>query len=358
MHIGHYISGAAHIGLIGWVFLGPVFQSAPEPFEVTGVAVISEAEFAALTAVDHAPVPETDVAAPVAPDVAEAEAVVMTEPDKAPEQVRPDSAKAAEVEKTPDLSAVAVPDPAELMDDVPDMTPPSEDTAALEARDAEPDTVQPAQRVAPEPVAAPEPDVKIDDTVQEAVTPEDSSEAAPQEPKEATAPEAASTEIATEAKVGAPKTSVRPKLRPRPATASETAATESTDDAIAAALAEAGAETQAETAAAPSGPPLSRGERDALRISVQNCWVVDVGSQAANVTVTVGMSMTRDGKVDGAIELLGSEGGDERATKVAFEAARRAVLRCQKGGYKLPIEKYDHWREIEITFNPEKMRLK
>ncbi|MCW8844175.1 MAG: energy transducer TonB [Rhodobacteraceae bacterium] len=344
------------MGLISWALLGSVFQGKPEPVEISGVAVISEAEFAALSAPDQMPAPETNVAVPVAPELSEAAPFLGAEPDEAPDRNRPESAEAAEAEDAPDLSAAEVPEPAELIDSVPDMTPPSEEIAALQPREAESETVQPAPRVAPEPVALPEPDIKIDDVAQEAVVPEDSTEAIPQEPQEATAPEAASTEIATEAKVGAPTTSVRPKLRPRTAVQTEPKA--DTDDAIAAALAEAGAEEQAETRAAPSGPPMTRGEKDALRISVQNCWVVDVGSQAANVTVTVGMKMTREGKVDGAISLIGAEGGDQQATKAAFEAARRAVLRCQKGGYKLPIDKYDHWREIEITFNPEKMRLK
>ena len=360
MHIGHYISGLAHIGLIGWAFLGPVFRGEPEPVEAVGVAVISEAEFAALTQTERAPAPETDVAVPMAPEVSPEQPFAGAQTDDAPDQSRPNSAAPAETEEAPDLSGVEVPEPAELVDEVPELTPPSEEVAALQPRETEPDTVQPAPRVAPEPVAPPEPDVKIDDTVREAVVPDESSDAAPQDPQEATAPEAASTEIATEAKIGAPKTSVRPKLRPRPVAeaATETAPQADTEDSIAAALAEAGAEEQAETRAAPSGPPLTGGEKDALRISVQNCWVVDVGSQAANVTVTVGMKMSREGKVDGAITLLAAEGGDDAATKAAFEAARRAVLRCQKGGYKLPIEKYDHWREIEITFNPEKMRLK
>ncbi|MBR9844376.1 MAG: hypothetical protein GYB25_14540 [Rhodobacteraceae bacterium] len=336
--------------------LGSVFHSAPEPVETVGVAVISEAEFAALSEPERAPAPETDVAVPVAPELAPSQPFVGTETDTVPDQNRPENAEAAETEEAPDMSGAEAPEPAELIDQVPDMTPPSEEIAALQPREAEPETVQPAPRVAPEPVAPPEPDVKIDDVVQEAVVPEESSEATPQEPQEATAPEAASTEIATEAKVGAPKTSVRPQLRPRPAAPAEPRA--NANDSIAAALAEAGAEEQAEIRAAPSGPPLTRGEKDALRISVQNCWVVDVGSQSANVTVTVGMKMTQEGKVDGAISLLAAEGGDESATKVAFEAARRAVLRCQKGGYKLPIDKYEHWREIEITFNPEKMRLK
>jgi len=67
--------------------------------------------------------------------------------------------------------------------------------------------------------------------------------------------------------------------------------------------------------------------------------------------------MTPEGKVKpGSLRLVSSQGGADSATKTAFQAARRAVLRCQKGGYNLPTDKYEHWREIEMTFNPEKMR--
>jgi len=94
-----------------------------------------------------------------------------------------------------------------------------------------------------------------------------------------------------------------------------------------------------------------------LEHDIQNCWVVDVGSQAADVTVVVGMSLDRDGRVvGGSLRRLSATGGNENAANAAFEAARRAILRCQRGGYNLPIEKYEHWRDVEITFNPEKMR--
>jgi hypothetical protein len=94
---------------------------------------------------------------------------------------------------------------------------------------------------------------------------------------------------------------------------------------------------------------------------VQDCWVVDVGSQAANVTVTLSMQMDRNGHVvASSLRLLSSSGGSGAAVETAFQAARRAVLRCDqmKGGYDLPIEKYDRWKEIEMTFNPEMMRLR
>lgn len=79
--------------------------------------------------------------------------------------------------------------------------------------------------------------------------------------------------------------------------------------------------------------------------------------EALAVTVTVGISMNRDGKPDEP-RLLGHTGGSEAAARKAFDVARRAILRCGGNGYDLPADRYEHWREIEITFNPEKMRLK
>ena len=43
---------------------------------------------------------------------------------------------------------------------------------------------------------------------------------------------------------------------------------------------------------------------------------------------------------------------------VAFRKARTAVISCGRRGFDLPDEKYEHWRDIEMTFNPEKMRLR
>ena len=43
---------------------------------------------------------------------------------------------------------------------------------------------------------------------------------------------------------------------------------------------------------------------------------------------------------------------------VCIEKARRAILRCQRGGFPLPVEKYAQWQQIEMTFNPEGMRLR
>ncbi|SHJ33096.1 Cell division and transport-associated protein TolA [Shimia gijangensis] len=360
MHIGHYISGAAHAGVIGWALWGGAFRDEPPPFEVSGVSIVTTEQFEAALAAERAPQPETDVTAPQAPTQADDVPSLTSQTDDAPALETPDSAEAPEPDATP-TPPEEVPAPSQLTDVAPTLEPPSEEMAVLIPRDTTRPMVRPADRVAPEPVAPPEPDTVVDDVVKETTTPDDSVSETVAEPEEATAPEAATTEIVTEAKEQvalAPKASIRPVLRPasRPKPPAETttdtpsSSSSSTDAAVAEAL--------AETPAAPSGPPLSQGEKDSMRVSVQKCWVVDVGGQSANVTVTVGFSLDRDGKVKGPVTLLSSDGGDSKAVDTAFQSARRAILRCQKGGYKLPIEKYDHWREIEITFNPEKMRLK
>ncbi len=359
MNIGHYISGIAHTGLIGWVLFGGVLNPDPPPMEVTDVSVISSAEFDALVRNQNAPETATEIALPTPPEEVEPTPELSSQADEAPEQVVPSEAQAAEPDVTPEQTEVAPPVPIEpdVPQEAPQLPTPESDSAVIIPEAPVRPVTQPAERVAPEPVAPPEPDTAIADTLQEATQPDESADVR-DEVKEETAPEAASTEIATEPKQeevasAAPSRSLRPRTRP---TRQAAPAAEATEDAIAAALAEANAAEQAETATAPSGPPLSQGERDGLRVAVQQCWVVDVGSRAADVTVVVGFSLDRNGKVQGDIRMLSSEGGDANAAAAAFQAARRAVLRCQKDGYDLPVEKYDHWRDVEIKFNPDNMR--
>lgn len=181
------------------------------------------------------------------------------------------------------------------------------------------------------------------------------------------APEEAATEIVTEAEQPstAPVASIRPASRPaRPARAANAGTTAAAASESAAsppanatppAVADNGAAAEA---AIPSGPPITQAEADAFRLSVSRCWVVDVGSEAASVSVTVAFDLTREGRVDGDVRMVSASGGSTTATKAAFEAARRAILRCGASGYQLPAEKYGQWKSVEITFDPGQMRLR
>jgi hypothetical protein len=331
MSQGLRISVAAHGGLMLWVALGGAFGADPPQMQVADVTILTEAEFAALTA----PASALEAPSSVRP---------APEPDPEPE---PEPAPAP---VTPPPDVAADPGPAPL---------PPPDSEAPEVSDTP--TPAPAPRVAPTPVAPPPPGAVPDDVVRQAAeAAADTAETAEAE-AEATAPEAAATEIVTEAEepARALARSTRPQARPvavdeAPAPEPEPTPADPLQDALAAAVADA-----ASDAPPASGPPLTQGEREGLRLAVQRCWVVDVGSQAASVTVTLGFDMARDGTViANSLRLLDAEGGEGPAVQAAYEAARRALLRCQQGGYDLPADKFAQWQRIEMTFNPSEMRLR
>jgi len=210
----------------------------------------------------------------------------------------------------------------------------------------------------------------IDEVPQVATEPaEVPAETPPVEEVEETAPPATATEIVTEADQpsGAVETSLRPTARPsRPAPVEEPQETETaaaepeeTGTSVEDVLAGVVAEDSAAQPDIPQGPPMTGSEREGFRVAVNGCWNVDPGSVAATVTVVVGFSLTQEGKVDGnQVRLLSSQ-GDSSAVDVAYQAARRAILRCQgSGGYDLPANKYGQWKDVEITFDPSGMRLR
>jgi outer membrane biosynthesis protein TonB len=134
------------------------------------------------------------------------------------------------------------------------------------------------------------------------------------------------------------------------------------DEALAAALAaettDSGTEDGGNTA--PQGPPMTAGEKDGLRVAVNRCWNVGaLSTEALRVTVTVYVSLGQDGKpVASSVEMATFEGGSEAAARQAFEAAKRAIIRCGADGYDLPAEKYEEWKELSIVFDPNGMRMR
>jgi hypothetical protein len=365
---GMYISAVGHLGLIGWLLLGWGMQSQPLPMQIMDVSVMSGEEFEQMMAA-RTPVPgDAPPTAPVQPqiDLAPPPPAVETPPEPAPlpkpvetpmsEALPPPAPEMPPADVTD--AAPAAPAPPEMPVPAPDL-PPSDDP-----------TQAPANRIASTPVAPPPPDAQISDIAREAVVPDETATAEVAVPEQqATAPEQTATEIviADERPRGAVETSLRPIARPaRPAPPAAAAAPQTateqapalvpdTNDAVADALAAVVAASAAP--AVQAGPPMTGTERDSFRIAVNSCWNVDPGSVAARVIVEVGFTLNRDGTLDGEPRLLSSD-GDQSATSTAFEAARRAILRCQRGGYQLPAEKYEQWREVVITFDPSGMRLR
>ncbi|WP_083100953.1 energy transducer TonB [Pseudophaeobacter leonis] len=396
MQTGTKISLAGHGLLVGWAAFGGWFSSEPLPLQVREVAVISAQDFAKLSQQIQAPQLAQTPGGLTPPLSAAVPPELPNRPDVRPElrpevpppvAVLPPAAEdtaVSEPEPEPEPQVtVTLPPPAQL--------PATPDAPAVVPALPVPAQLRPADRVAPVPVEAPEQEVAVDDLVQPEVT-ADQGALSDEPEQEATAPEEASDRIVTEANesdraepspaditpsettppVTAPTRSMRPKTRPqRPAPVetadsaqspetSPAAAQDTRDSAIEDALAAAIAGGGEGAAPEPAGPPLTNGERDALRVSVSKCWNVgSLSSDALKTTVEVAVSLERDGRPKtGTIRLVSSSGGSSGAAQQAYEAARRAIIRCGARGFQLPAEKFDHWRDIVMTFNPEKMRIK
>jgi hypothetical protein len=369
---GQYISGAGHLGLIAWLLLGGLFQREHEPLEMMEVSVISGADFDAMVAAQQPPQNVTEVAQPAAPEPAVAEPEVVPTPDEVIEQPAPVQTEAPPDDAPPEVTELEEP-PAPVVEDAPaDLSEPVGDVAVLVPEVAPEAAPRPVDRVAPEPVAQPDPEATPDTDQQEAVAPDEAGAAPEQEQQEATAPEEATSEIVTEA-TAAPAASSRPPGRRPAAPARQVAATPQAEietpapseapaadpvnnNDVLAALQEAAQEP----AVAPSGPPLSSGEREALRVAVAQCWNIgSLSSEALQTTIVVTVTMKQDATpVNESIRMLSASGGSDAAARRVFDSARRAIILCGARGLSLPPEKFSQWQNIEMTFDPRKMALR
>lgn len=105
------------------------------------------------------------------------------------------------------------------------------------------------------------------------------------------------------------------------------------------------------------GPPLSIGEKDGLRLQIKRCWSPPIGAaNAESLIVTVRVGLSREGWLDGKPVLVAPNPVPNRLFQVAFEEAARALIECQP--FKMPAEKYDQWRDLEVVFNPKDMVIR
>ena len=97
---------------------------------------------------------------------------------------------------------------------------------------------------------------------------------------------------------------------------------------------------------------MTQSELDALRAQVAQCWSPPVGAaDASQLRVRIEFGLDRQGNVTRGpepIEFPASQFG-----VAAVESAIRAVRRCAP--YNLPAEKYNTWRQVRITFDPQDM---
>jgi len=369
VNTGQYISGVGHAALILWALVGGIFLRADDTDVLPSaeVTLLTGEEFAALSAPTLAPTAGLETPLPDAPSPDTTPRVDVS-PDAPSEQASPSPPEPRTPDRAPEPLTLETPQ-AVVTPEIETPEPPSQEAGDVVAPSPSDRPIpRAAPRVASEPVVTPEPTPQVADTPAPAVSPDAPSDQIAEDTPQA-APEDATTEIVTEAEKPAGLTSSpRPRVRParrEPVQTAQPPSQESAPADPAASEAQSPANVASDIAAAigggdqvgaPAGPPLTFSEREGLRVSVQKCWNVDVGSPAANTVVTVEMRMNRDGTVvANSLRMIASDGPD---AATAFQVARRAVLRCQQGGYNLPSDKYSHWQTIEMTFNPENMRLR
>ena len=374
MHVGHYISGAAHLSFLLWLVLGDVFTSKPDEISITTISIISTQQF------------EKEFVTDTIPQVSdEIEGLNQIESDQTtsnPTVSEIDKQVPANSPKVPDIPKLHQDNielPKQIQSVIPDLSN-EPDQPGLNQDDPSPaplpettETQSPviADRVASVPVIPQNEDAFNDDAIDslsQVPSDQENSDFKIEEQNQST--RGATTEIITEPKKkpsGAPKKSLRPKGRPQILTENETKDTPSEDlvDAVSSALSNIENEPEnSESLDTISNTSLNSAATiesigNALLKQIEPCWNVDVGNQNAYVKVTVAFSLDKNGKIErNEIKLVASEGGEGSAARSAFTNAKKTIFKCQKkwDGFNLQDFDYEQWQQIVLTFNPDQMR--
>ena len=374
MHVGHYISGAAHLSFLLWLVLGDVFTSKPDEISITTISIISTQQFEKEFVTDTIPQvsDEIEVLNQLEPDLAASNPTVS----EIDEQVPAISPKIPDI---PKLQQDNIELPEQIQSVIPELSN-EPDQPGLNQDDPSPaplpettETQSPviADRVASVPVIPQNEDAFNDDAIDslsQVPSDQENSDFKIEEQNQSTL--GATTEIITEPKKkpsGAPKKSLRPKGRPQIQTGNETKDTPSEDlvDAVSSALSNIENEQEnSESLDTVFNTSLNSAATiesigNALLKQIEPCWNVDVGNQNAYVKVTVAFSLDKNGKIErNEITLVASEGGEGSAARSAFTNAKKTIFKCQKkwDGFNLQDFDYEQWQQIVLTFNPDQMR--
>ena len=401
MDLGVKISGTAHAILIGIAIFGaPIFSADEEnPIQISEVSLISLQEFELLTK-ENTPIfqtepePEMQEPKPV-PEVKEPEAELqepepeVQEPEPEPEvqepepepEVKEPEAELQEPEPEPEVQEpepeVKEPEPEpevqEIIsdsetdpvapitdqDNLGELTPEFNENAAPKAAEI----ISDISNEAPEEPA----DMNsIQDTSFENVSgaDEDKSEI---EVTENTPAEETTTQIVTEAEEQesdlVPSRTSKPKNRPKNLKIVKEIKTkpklkpkevvEAKKDATAESILESLKEKNEPEPFLDLTPAQKESVGNIIRNKMRLCWNPPVGVENGLTNVMIlGLKFDIDGKlVESPVNLTPDSGV---GSLQAFEAARRAVIRCSPYN-ELDPEIYEGWKELNLKFNPKNM---
>ena len=331
MHFGHYISGFAHFGLLTGLFIGPVFQKEVDPIEYSSVSLISEQDFIDLTASNISPKvsEETSELTPLNENEDKLNLLINEETNvlrsEGPEVVL-DEPLAPLIQQS-DLETVLTKRPPELSDEI--NPPVSQTVNTLPDIESETAKITKPSKVQ-KPVQIPQPETDASQNFENINTVSDG------------------PNISKDKDMAEPNilvSSLRPKTRPR-----SNFENKSESEMIEAAISDA---IQQSSGQSTLGKPLTFSEIEKLKYTIKENWSIDPGSLSQEVKVKIHFSLKRNGTCDRkSIRVSEVIGGNKAAQQVAIRRAKIAVSTCDSKGYKLPPEKYESWRDIEIVFDP------
>ena len=392
MDIGVKISGTAHAILISIAIFGaPIFSSDEEnPIQISEVSLISLEEFELLTK-ENMPVfqsePEPEVQEPeLEPEVQEPEPepevqepepepepeLEVQEPEPEPElevqEPEPEPGPELEVqepEPEPEVQEIINESDSDLIapiadeDNLGELTPEFNENAAPKAAEI----ISDVSNEAPEEPA----DIgALEDTSFEKVNGADE-EKLEIELNENTPAEESTTQIVTEAeeqksdlvpsRTSKPKSrpknlkttkeiAIKPKLKPKEVVEAE-------KDTTAESILESLKEKKEPEPFLNLTPAQKESVGNIIRNKMRLCWNPPVGVENGLTNVMIlGLKFDIDGKlVESPVNLTPNSGV---GSLQAFEAARRAVIRCSPYN-ELDPEIYDGWKELNLKFNPKNM---
>ncbi|MBT4471544.1 MAG: cell envelope biogenesis protein TolA [Rhodobacterales bacterium] len=372
MDIGVKISGTAHAILISIAIFGaPIFSSDEEnPIQISEVSLISLEEFELLTK-ENMPVfqsePEPEVQEPeLEPEVQEPEPepepeLEVQEPEPEPEP----ELEVQEPEPEPEVQEIINESDSDFIapiadeDNLGELTPEFNENAAPKAAEI----ISDVSNEAPEEPA----DIgALEDTSFEKVNGADE-EKLEIELNENTPAEESTTQIVTEAeeqksdlvpsRTSKPKSrpknlkttkeiAIKPKLKPKEVVEAE-------KDTTAESILESLKEKKEPEPFLNLTPAQKESVGNIIRNKMRLCWNPPVGVENGLTNVMIlGLKFDIDGKlVESPVNLTPNSGV---GSLQAFEAARRAVIRCSPYN-ELDPEIYDGWKELNLKFNPKNM---
>ncbi len=104
------------------------------------------------------------------------------------------------------------------------------------------------------------------------------------------------------------------------------------------------------------GEVVTATQIDAIRQKIRKCWIVPAGLKGAkDMVVDIKMEISPDGTVKNAEIVDKARMAQDNGYRTAAENARRAVLDPECNPLPLPKEKYEQWKDLEMSFNPKDM---